>query len=223
MMSLSGPRGCFVMGWNVFVTSGFSLWGWGIWVGGWVCGYSGEKGVMIGGCVVEGISEEGVRGEWEESYVVISDGEEWDTNWEGWKWVRCRRRVNRALGNCCLLLEIHMGLVKWFFLDCFRMWGNDSESVADVVFSWRNTTLMWLITVLKTALLWRGLVRWYNRRMRMRLDGFSVNRVLGGEGHWNRVDILLWGTPVLRGWNRRGDFTLLLLRIMNHRDRKMKG
>ena len=35
-----------------------------------------------------------------------------------------------------------MGLVKWFFLDCFRMWTNGMESVSDVVLSWRNTTLI---------------------------------------------------------------------------------
>ena len=135
---------------------------------------------------------------------------------------RCRCIARCTSAYCCFLLGIHMGLVKWYVLDCFRMWGNDSESVADVVLLWRNTTLMWLITVLKTAPLWRGLVGWYCRRTGLWLDGFSVNRVLGGEGHWNRVDILLWGMPVLRGWNRRGDFTLLLLRIMNHRVKEVK-
>ena len=35
-----------------------------------------------------------------------------------------------------------MELVKWYVLDCFRMWGNDVESVSAVVLSWRITTLM---------------------------------------------------------------------------------
>ena len=69
---------------------------------------------------------------------------------------RCICVARGASGICCLLLGIHMGLVKWFFLDCFRMWGNDTESVSAAIPSWRITTLMWLLTVLRTALLWRG-------------------------------------------------------------------
>ena len=49
--------------------------------------------------------------------------------------MRCRCVARRTSGNCCLLSGIHMGLVKRFALDFFRMWTNGMESVSAVVLS----------------------------------------------------------------------------------------
>ena len=139
MMSLSGPRGCFVMGWNVFATSAFSSWGWGIWVGGWVCGCNGEKGVMIGWWDVEGYFEEGERGRRERRVMWWCWVGRNEPSSERGDYGGGRSRVNHASRNCCFLMGIHMGLVKWIFLDCDWLWTNGVESIVVVVLSWRIT------------------------------------------------------------------------------------